>query len=159
MLDMLRKATADGDVDVDVLRERPSMLSEHGLHVPQPVRLVPHQFVAAVEVVEDQGDLVVRVTAEQSRHPGFEAFIQRGDLVVGTVAIDLHLHLAAVVKVAHPASESTCLETVDERRDRRSPEAGLFCDLPRGQRAAPVQEVEGLEVGWVDSDTVRDGLA
>lgn len=37
------------------------------------------------------------------------------------------------------------------------PVACAIC--PHGQGNSPVQQVEWLEVGWVDPDAVRDGLA
>jgi hypothetical protein len=78
---------------------------------------------------------------------------------MGPVLAHAHQDLAAVGRIGGSLDQSQPFEAIDQARHRAAGKAGMAGDLARGRGPAHQDEIEAFEIGRIDADPARDGLA
>ena len=75
------------------------------------------------------------------------------------VVAHAHEHLASIVRVGHALDQTLPLEAINQAGDSSAGQAGAAANLAGRRRSAGQDQIETFQIGRVDPNLLRHGLA
>ena len=118
--------------------------------------LPPQQVRRPVHEIEDHRELLVPIGGDQIKKRAGQRIKQRPDgrEPLGPQSDD---HSPSIFLIAQAMRKTLGLEPIDQTGDRRRGQSGVSGNLAGRQRAQPVENADGLLLGYAEPHSLRDG--